>query len=487
MAPIILLIVLSFSFTPTSTQIQSNEEGFISVTISEKGLDFAKDVLIDTAISSIIPLQLPDIEKFVKIPLVGKVYMLLSNITIFHVDIASSYVNTGETGIVLVASGATANLSMNWQYSYRTWLVPIAITDDGDASVQVEGMEVGVTASLKNQGGNLKLSVLECGCHVKYISIKVNGGASWLYQGVVDAFEKKIATAVENAISKKIREGIIKLDSSLQSIPKQVPVYSIAFLNVTFVDNPVMINSSIEFEINGLVTAKDAFVVSNYNHEGWKGSSSCSSPAKMIQISLQETFFNSISLVYFDADYMHWIFDNIPDQSILNTAGWRYIVPQLYEKYPNDDMNLNISVSSPPIIKVAKDDINAFVNLDVAIDVIDSGEAIPAACISLEISTSGSAEIVRNNLAGSVRLKDFSMYLKWSEIGDLQMNLLQPVMSTILKTVFLPYVNSHLRRGFPLPILHGFTLQDAEIVCTDSMVIVYSDLASTKQYLYAVM
>ena len=83
------------------------------------------------------------------------------------------------------------------------------------------------------------------------------------------------------------------------------------------------------------------------------------------------------------ADYMHWIFDNIPDQSILNTAGWRYIVPQLYEKYPNDDMNLNISVSSPPIIKVAKDDINAFVNLDVTIDVIDSGEVIPAACISL--------------------------------------------------------------------------------------------------------
>ena len=80
---------------------------------------------------------------------------------------------------------------------------------------------------------------------------------------------------------------------------------------------------------------------------------------------------------------MHWIFDNIPDQSILNTAGWRYIVPRLYEKYPNDDMNLNISVSSPPIIKVAKDDINAFVNLDVTIDVIDSGEVIPAACISL--------------------------------------------------------------------------------------------------------
>ena len=64
---------------------------------------------------------------------------------------------------------------------------------------------------------------------------------------------------------------------------------------------------------------------------------------------------------------------------------------------------------------------------------------------------------------------------------------LQPEMSTILKTVFLPYVNLHLIRGFPVPILHGFTLQDAEIVCTNSTVIVYSDLVSTKKYLYAVM
>lgn len=44
-------------------------------------------------------------------------------------------------------------------------------------------MEVGLTAVLKNQDGNLKVSLLECGCHVKGISIKLDGGASWLYQG----------------------------------------------------------------------------------------------------------------------------------------------------------------------------------------------------------------------------------------------------------------------------------------------------------------
>lgn len=53
------------------------------------------------------------------------------------------------------------------------------------AFAKVEGMEVGLTLNLKNQQGNLKLSLLDCGCYVEDISIKLDGGASWLYQGYV--------------------------------------------------------------------------------------------------------------------------------------------------------------------------------------------------------------------------------------------------------------------------------------------------------------
>ena len=51
------------------------------------------------------------------------------------------------------------------------------------ASLKFEGMEIGLTVELKNQQGTLKMSLLDCGCHVKDISIKMDGGASWLYQG----------------------------------------------------------------------------------------------------------------------------------------------------------------------------------------------------------------------------------------------------------------------------------------------------------------
>lgn len=133
MAFTIFFIVLSLFPIPTIAQ----EEGFISAVISSKGLDFTKDLLIEKAVSSIIPLQLPQIEKSVKIPLLGQVDVALSNITIYSVDIASSYVETGDSGIALVASGATANLSMDWQYSYTTWL--FEVSDNGAASIQVQG------------------------------------------------------------------------------------------------------------------------------------------------------------------------------------------------------------------------------------------------------------------------------------------------------------------------------------------------------------
>lgn len=105
--------------------------------ISIKGLDFVKDILIEQGIATIIQSQLPQIEKSVQVPLVGKAHVILSDITIKDIKVSSSSVNTEETGIVLIVSGATANLNMNWRYTVSSWLVPIGISDSGTATVKV--------------------------------------------------------------------------------------------------------------------------------------------------------------------------------------------------------------------------------------------------------------------------------------------------------------------------------------------------------------
>ncbi|XP_021274461.1 putative BPI/LBP family protein At1g04970 isoform X1 [Herrania umbratica] len=495
--------------------LRNQEESFTSILVSQQGLDFIKDLLINKAISSIIPLQLPaTIEKSARIPFLGNVHMVISNVTIYKIDVLSSYVKPGNTGIAIVASGTTCNLTMNWHYSYSSWLLPIEISDGGRASVQVEGMEVGLTLGLENHEGTLKLSLMDCGCYVKEITIKLDGGASWLYQGtkkkrlmvlillsssnffhekiinfplpchfgMINAFEEQIGSAVENAITNKLKYGILKLDSFLRSLPKEIPVDDNASLNVSFVENPLLSSSFIEFDINGLFTAKEKVQIPKHYRQTWQPSVFCSDQSKMLGISLDEAVFNSASALYYDAEFMEWIVDKVPDQALLNTAGWRFIIPQLYKKYPNDDMNLNISLSSPPLIRISGHNIGATVYADVIIDVVEAGQVIPVACISLEIHGSGSVKIVGNNLGGSVKLDDLVMSLKWSQIGNLRMYLIQPVMWTLVQTVVIPYANSYLGKGFPLPIIHGFTLLNAEITLSSSKVTVCSDVAYSESH-----
>ena len=80
---------------------------------------------------------------------------------------------------------------------------------------------------------------------------------------------------------------------------------------------------------------------------------------------------------------MSWVVNKMPDKSLLNTDGWKYIVPQLYSQYPDDVVNLNISVSSQPVLKIADDKVDTTISSDMIIDVLDSGEIIQVACISL--------------------------------------------------------------------------------------------------------
>ncbi|XP_076895510.1 putative BPI/LBP family protein At1g04970 [Bidens hawaiensis] len=476
--PILVLLLLLLS----PTHVQSDETGFISFGISQPGLEFAKDLLINTAISSLIPLQLPQIQQTVKIPVVGKVTMRLSDIVIYQVNVSSSVVQPGHTGVTIVASGATAGLRFDWSYSYTTWL--FEFTDSGVASVRVEGMEIGMTLDLYNQQGTLRLSPQECGCYVDYISITLDGGASWLYQGIVDFFEDDIISAVEDTITSKVTDAIRKLDSKFQSFSKEITFGDFATLNATITDGPIMSSDSVIIGIDGLFTQIDSEVSYGSHGKSLLSMSSCNSAENMVAISVHENVLNSASLVYFNTNKVYWIVDNLPDQKLMNTAGWRFIIPKLYKEFPNDELSLNFTILSPPVIKVKNEGIVAILDSDVIINVMDAGEVIPVACISMNIEASGFAGISLNNtLYGGISLSKLTMSLKWSKIGTIHTVLVQSVMSTLIKTVIVPVVNLYLRIGYSLPDFHGYGLQNASIVYGDSKIIICSDIAHAYEYI----
>lgn len=90
-----------------------------------------------------------------------------------------------------------------------------------------------------------------------------------------------------------------------------------------------------------------------------------------------------VVLVLTQADTLKWSVDELPDQNLLNTAEWRFLIPQLYKQYPNDDMNLDIFVSSPPDIQVTDKDVGVQISIDIILNVLEAGEVVPVACISV--------------------------------------------------------------------------------------------------------
>ncbi|KAF3331069.1 putative BPI/LBP family protein [Carex littledalei] len=474
MAPLLLFLLVSVSLLPHRSISES--DSYISSTITTKGLSFAKDLLISQAVDSFVPIRLPVIEKSVRIPFVGEVHMKVSNVTIEAVNVSASdsRAAAGESGIVVVASGASAKLNLKWSYWYDSWFV--TVSDEGLASVQVEGMEIGFTISMKNENGALKTFVTECGCYITDLAITMDGDASWFYQIFVDGFQDHITSSVESAITQKITEGAEKLDSLLQSLPKEVNLDDVAFMNVTFMKDPLFKSSSVDFYINGLFVSSERAHVNKACQVSAEDSVFLSDASKMLWISLDEAVFNSASDVLFQAGLMNWVVNEVPEQFFLNTKTWRFLIPKLYKKYPNENMTLNISVTSSPSVMIGVGNIGATVNSDLIINVLDGNKTVPVACIAVVATVSGYVVVIGNEIVAKSELDDFSLVLKWSNIGNFHMSLIRGAVRTFLKTICIPYLNSYLRRGIPLPIIHGFTLEGAYILMPNSRVIIGSDV-----------
>ncbi|KAJ7538615.1 hypothetical protein O6H91_11G056500 [Diphasiastrum complanatum] len=172
-------------------------------------------------------------------------------------------------------------------------------------------------------------------------------------------------------------------------------------------------------------------------------------------------------VAYVEAGILQWLVDSLPKQTLLNTASWKYVIPQLYKKYPNMDMMLNFSVSTTPDISIARNGIHA--------------------TAALTISMNAIAAMNGNNITAEATLKDLILELKWSEIGSFPVKLVQAAVRTVVTDVILPLLNFNLRKGFPLPIIPSVELQAADIRYGNSFLLVCTDVHYTNDLTFVLV
>jgi lipopolysaccharide-binding protein len=162
--------------------LTNNSEGAgILGTLSEAGIAYVKEVLVNQILEEITPLSLPDMHSQVKSP-IGRVDATITHFQLSGANVSHSDVELGKTGITVFAGDITAQIRLHWAYQYTSSYIPFPLGDGGWADIEVKGMQAGATSTLQACNGTLRFIVVECGTYIEDLDIRLHGGASWLYQ-----------------------------------------------------------------------------------------------------------------------------------------------------------------------------------------------------------------------------------------------------------------------------------------------------------------
>lgn len=129
------LLVASFFLLQSSHSTflpSSNNTGVagITITVSESGLTYAKEVLVKEILAEITPLLLPDIKARVITPL-GRLDTVLSHVELLGANVSYSQLNLGKTGVMVFAGDVHATMRVHWFYEFTANYVPFLVHDAG--------------------------------------------------------------------------------------------------------------------------------------------------------------------------------------------------------------------------------------------------------------------------------------------------------------------------------------------------------------------
>eukprot|EP00898_Chlorokybus_atmophyticus_P004391 jgi/Chlat1/4953/Chrsp32S00377 len=453
----------------------------LQVTLSEKGLLFAKKVLLTLLREKLIPINIPDISATAQSP-IGSISFDLSSIQLYEFATSASNVTLTSDGAALEVAGMKASVAMGWAYSVHSKFLPVG--DSGTADITAENISSGLKLSMTAHDGRLALNVTEDGTKVDDLKIELHGGQSWLY----NLFVKLFGTQIKAAVAKGIDAGLLKaaeeLNRFVAGLSNRIAVDSHAAVAVDIMEDPVFAPSYLS------VSTKGEFVaVGKEEEREYDGPAPpvlpdgplCGSSSSMVTIAVTDYVVNSALWVYYHADQLHWDVDELPHSFSLqlNTTAWKWIVPPLYREYPDAAMVLHVNATTLPEFRItAEEGIKATVDGEMLIQVVLPNNTLKGvAAVGLVVDLEGRARVVSTNITGSVHVDTLSLSLLWSDIGSFPMTLMQRAVQLIVNAVVIPRINQRLSTGFPLPRVPFVAFRESKITYRDRYLLVCTDLA----------
>ncbi|KAM6321200.1 BPI fold-containing family C protein-like [Aegotheles albertisi] len=451
--------------------VHLNANPGLKVRITQKGLEYAKEVGLEILKQNMEKEHFPDLSGYEKYGL-GNVKYNISRIHITAVEFPGASISLiPETGIKLVIGNASLTIDMNW--NIRTWM----FKDSGRSTVYIS--KVFVTAIFStplDNTGHPSISLTSCRTTSGDIDIKLNGKRGFLHNFFIKYLKKPIHRSLVTNSCPNIRSGIQLIDEDLRSLNVLMPIDDLAEVDYSLNSLPAVFRPFIDLDLKGIVYPAG-------NHTGPPYAAAPfiipDQSDSMLYLAFSEYFFQTSSFAYYTAGAFNiTIAEETCSYYNISTEIFGSIIPEVakYSVTPYPVM-MKLMATEIPIISLEQDSFMVEIQGSMEVfAVLPDSTTQSLFTMNVTANTSIALNIFDQKLMGSLCLNRLQFSLAHSNVGFFEISLLENILSYILQTEVIPSANAKLSKGFPLPNLAKLTLTRPHITIAQGYMLISTDV-----------
>ncbi|KAG2392828.1 hypothetical protein C9374_011553 [Naegleria lovaniensis] len=450
--------------------------------------------------------KIPDMQLKEHVSLIGDVDISITGITLSNVGLGNLQVGmTSPNQVSLTDNNAQITISLNWAYRQESW--PHS-SGSGTAvcSTNTVSMAVTILMQLDVNTGKPQFQLTTNTIDLGTLNINISGGGGWILSLLQNLFSSQIKSSIETGVESAISSAVANVNNNIQAA-NMMPV-----LNMTLGANNFKLQ--VDYRLTELTVLNNAFLAVGTRatfYDPNKGISPLpfghvtlpNQPPSQIDdlIDAYATDFVINSMLYglYSSNQMQTIVtpDMVPNYSPiqLNTTSLKTLIPQLYNAYPNKQVQLYLYSNAAsnanmwPNIKISQSNggmITAYFYGNIEFQVLTgSGSVTNAFILSLvanatldnpKLIVSGGSKL---NFTAQIVNPQFSVSVAQSWIGPVNVANLQQVIQLTLIDIYLPILNKDLASGIQLidfsSLLPGFNLVNPNLLLQNGYMIMGVD------------
>ncbi|XP_008316264.1 lipopolysaccharide-binding protein [Cynoglossus semilaevis] len=463
--PVILLFVLG-----TCSAV---ENPGIEITVNNKGLQYGKHAGADWIQGILGNITLPFMDGRIRVGCFSSLYYTFTDTRIRKCDLPEPSVEFSPeaAGLNMSISGLSVALTGEWMASFSF------LQSVGSFNMALFSVDVTSVVKLdRDNNGHLSVSSVSCEAHVENVDISLSGGASWVFQALMNRHKSQFKQNIEDGICPQVEKSIANLEHYLQVMNVSFDVDHTLAVNLSLTASPDINPSSLNVGLKG-----EFFSIQTHNDPPFEAQP-FTVPVQgdyMFSVVLSEYTVNSALYGYYSAGLFNiFINDSMipPDFPVhLNTSSMGPYIPQLPKALLGLQMNLQVNATSVPMVTFqpdwAKQSFHATAE---AFAVQPNGTQTPLFQLRADSAFSGQSWIDAGKVKGNVSVDNFTLTLISSDVGPVNTKTLAKSTREGIEMI-LTRVNEALSRGLDLPRLKRAKFVNSVLKVEQGFVSFFSD------------